>query len=172
MVTIALAFYAENKTAYENFQAWLLGYGETVVNNMGGPKENGSYEIFALSENPHRIFGLIEEWAEGISIPSELQDIHWETSAYWVHGIGAKTTRDTILELINFNVINACTMRSRLNRMRFELLDMQTAPSAPEPDQFDKQRIIEAINIISQKVLGQEILTIVNKQEEVKWPVH
>ncbi|MGR2462276.1 hypothetical protein ACUX4R_25670 [Salmonella enterica] len=32
--------------------------------------------------------------------------------------------------------------------------------------------IHEAINILSKKVLGTDLLITINKQEETKWPIH
>lgn len=172
MFTINISISADNlESSVGNFIEHMKPLGHVIL-NCTLDVEGGVAEMLFTTPSPTDAFVLIERWAsEDIPVPAPLQDIYFSETIYSLHAIPKDVSQADIVRLINHNINFGCIVRRDNYRLRNHMLNMD-APEVPDISPRSLRSIQEAINILSDKVLGTELLTTINKQEEVKWPVH
>ena len=172
MFTINISISAENlQTSVSNFIEHMKPLGHVVL-NCKLDVEGGVAEMLFTTPSPTDAFALIERWAsEDIPVPAPLQDIYFSETIYSLHTMPKDVSQADIVRLINHNINFGCIVRRDNYRLRNHFLyDNQN--QLDDASLLSIKTMQEAINILSKKVLGAELLTTINKQEEVKWPVH
>ncbi|BAN78386.1 hypothetical protein P748_gp036 [Klebsiella phage 0507-KN2-1] len=172
MFTINISISADNlESSVSNFIEHMKPLGHVIL-NCTLDVEGGVAEMLFTTPSPTDAFVLIERWAsEDIPVPAPLQDIYFSETIYSLHTMPKDVSQADIVRLINHNMNFGCIVRRDNYRLRNHMLNMG-APEVPDISPRSLRFIQEAINILSNKVLGTELLTTINKQEEVKWPVH
>lgn len=172
MFTINISISADNlESSVGNFIEHMKPLGHVIL-NCTLDVEGGVAEMLFTTPSPTDAFVLIERWAsEDIPVPAPLQDIYFSETIYSLHSMPKDVSQADIVRLINHNMNFGCIVRRDNYRLRNHMLNMG-APEVPDISPRSLRSIQEAINILSKKVLGAELLTTINKQEEVKWPVH
>ncbi|UTQ72658.1 hypothetical protein [Escherichia phage A221] len=116
---------------------------------------------------------MIEEYAGGgIKIPDELVDVYFEGSIYYIHAMPKDVTIEQMMYILNIALNTACINRTNYNNLRNMYLTDRHNDASSLVETMSLKSIQEAVNILSQKVMGVELLTTINNKEEVKWPVH
>ncbi|AUG88086.1 hypothetical protein RCIP0012_00113 [Klebsiella phage RCIP0012] len=172
MFTINISISADNlESSVSNFIEYMKPFGHVIL-NCKLDVEGGVAEMLFTTPSPTEAFVLIERLtSEDIPVPEPLQDIYFSETIYSLHTIPPDVSQEDIVRLINHNINFGCIVRRDNYRLRNHMLNMN-APEVPDISPRSLRSIQEAINILSNKVLGTELLTMINKQEEVKWPVH
>lgn len=172
MFTINISISADNlESSVGNFIEHMKPLGHVIL-NCTLDVEGGVAEMLFTTPSPTDAFVLIERWAsEDIPVPAPLQDIYFSETIYSLHTMPKDVSQADIVRLINHNINFGCIVRRDNYRLRNHMLNMD-ASEVPDISPRSLRSIQEAINILSNKVLGTELLTTINKQEEVKWPVH
>lgn len=179
MFTVVVSYHAER--AYDmavNFADNIKGGDHIVVATKfseevtAGDDKSATVTQHITSKTPETLFRFVEEMAQGgLVIPEELQDIYFEGAVYYIHAIPKDVTIEQMTYVLNIALNCACINRVNYNNMRnMYLTDRQVAQAPVNP--MSLKSIQDAINILSNKVLGAELLTTINDKEEVKWPVH
>lgn len=177
MFTITISYFAESqKRSARWFEKHLRDNGcqvlETVV---GTPNDMGATVTHrAMTPVPEAIFKMLEGYAsQGIVIPKELRNIYFEECVYFINAVPEDISPADVMALINFSINASCVNRTNISRLRnMYLSDRETPQMGQELNMVTVDAIRSAVNILSQKVMGTDLLLSINKNEEVKWPVH
>lgn len=172
MFTINISISADNlESSVGNFIEHMKPLGHVIL-NCKLDVEGGVAEMLFTTPSPTDAFALIERLAsEEMPVPAPLQDIYFSETIYSLHSMPKDVSQADIVRLINHNINFGCVVRRDNYRLRNHFLyDNQN--QVDDISLLSIKTMQEAINILSKKVLGAELLTTINKQEEVKWPVH
>ena len=180
MFTVVVSYHAENAAqASSKFAEHIIGGGHNVflteytrpVKPGDGLSATVTHKI--ASEQPESLFRMIEEYAGGgTKIPDELVDVYFEGSIYYIHAMPKDVTIEQMMYILNIALNTACINRTNYNNLRNMYLTDRHNDDASLVETMSLKSIQEAVNILSQKVMGVELLTTINNKEEVKWPVH
>lgn len=180
MFTVVVSYHAENAyNASDSFAKHIKGGGHNVflteysraVKTGDGLAATVTQKI--ASEQPESLFRMIEEYASGgVEIPDELVDVYFEGAIYYIHAIPKDVTTEQMMYILNIALNAACINRTNYNNLRNMYLTDRHNEAASPVEMMSLKSIQEAVNILSQKVMGVELLTTINNKEEVKWPVH
>lgn len=180
MFTVVVSYHAENAAqASSKFAEHIIGGGHNVFlteyNRPVKPGDGLSATVThkIAGEQPESLFRMIEEYAGGgIKIPDELVDVYFEGSIYYIHAMPKDVTIEQMMYILNIALNTACINRTNYNNLRNMYLTDRHNDDASLVETMSLKSIQEAVNILSQKVMGVELLTTINNKEEVKWPVH
>lgn len=173
MFTINISIAAERNIdkSTANFVEYMKTLGHPVL-NVAIDKESQVAEMLFTTNSPSEVFMMIEQFAcEQTPPPESLSDIYFSETIYSIHAVPADAKAEDIVRLLNHNINFGCINRRDTYRVRnFIMMDEESGGDINVPETF--KALQSAINILSKKVMGTELLTVVNNQEEVKWPVH
>lgn len=175
MYSAVISVFAEQaKDSLEELSKYIIAHHGSVLDSSLKDVDGDSATIYILfaTNAPHLMFQSIESWAiEGEPIPPELHSIYFEEAVYYIHAVPDNMSMDDIMKMLNFAINLGCVGRIRDNRLRSMVMGGQPVSDANQEILYSKDAMVQAINILSQRVLGTELLSNNNK-EEVKWPVH
>lgn len=176
MFTVVVSYWADDhQVMAENFAKYIKKGNHHVISTQFSDEEKGSATVthMVTSEQPETLFTHLENFAqEGLEQPPELSGIFFGECIYYVHAMPVNVTTEQLMYILNVALNNSCVTRTQHVRLRNMYLHERGEGSPDSIPVYDTQAIIQAVNILSKKVLGTELLTTINKQEEVKWPVH
>ncbi|AHZ60218.1 hypothetical protein HQ81_0017 [Dickeya phage phiDP23.1] len=180
MFTVVVSYHAENAAdASAKFAEHIRGGGHNVflteytrpVKPGDGLSATVTHKI--TSKEPESLFNRMEEYASGgVEIPDELVDVYFEGLIYYIHAMPKDVTNEQMMYILNIALNAACINRTNYNNLRNMYLTDRHNDAGPTVEMLSLRSIQEAVNILSNKVLGVELLTTINNKEEVKWPVH
>lgn len=172
MFTINVSITADDiKASAANLVEHFKDKGYAIL-NMTLDEEADVAEMLFTTHSPTEVFLLIEQYAaEDIPVPESLSNIYFSETVYSIHAVPANVSAEELIRLINHNVNFGCIVRRDNYRLRNTVFQETDGDDARLSEHTIKV-MQEAINVLSKKVLGTELLTLINKQEEVKWPVH
>lgn len=180
MFTVVVSYHADNASnASANFARHIKESGHNVflteysrpVTPGDGLAATVTHKI--TSNEPESLFKRLEEYAGGgVEIPEELYDVYFEGIIYYIHAIPNDVTMEQMMYILNIALNCACINRTNYNNMRNMYLTDRHNDAASTVEMLSLRSIQEAVNILSNKVMGVELLTTINNKEEVKWPVH
>lgn len=173
MFTINVSIAAENlERSVSSFIEHMKSKGHSIL-NCNLDKEAGVSEMLFTTPNPTEVFIMIEQLAaEDIPVPSALQDIYFSETVYSIHAVAPDAPMEDLLRLINHNINFGCILRRDNYRLRNHVVGIEDSEVVPVMSGGSMKALQDAINILSKRVLGTELLSVINKQEEVKWPIH
>lgn len=167
------------KRAIADFTEYVSKGGHNVINTKHDMGNDGTDQVtFRIaSKEPHVLFKEIETWAnQGEDIPECLQNFFFEETVYHIIAIPEEVSVVELVEIINFTMNAACVNRTQCARLRNMYLadrEGEVLMKNSEIRAFNERNAVhQAINILSQKLMGTDILKIINQKEEVTWPVH
>lgn len=177
MYTLALSYFAENpEQSAEAFSEYVKTIGCHVTATSYSPNRNdlgGGVQQMVSSNDLSTLIKNLEQFANsGEVVPEELQSIYFEECIYYLHAVPKDIGPEDVITFISHVMNVNCINRVQANRLRNLCMSEREVSPQERIDAISLASIREAINILSTKVLGQELLTTINKQEEVKWPVH
>lgn len=181
MFTVVVSYHADSAAnASANFARHIQEGGHNVFNTVYSRHVTPGDDLSATvthkitSNEPESLFKRLEEYAGGgIEIPEELYNIYFEGIIYYIHAIPPDVTMKQMAYLLNIALNCACINRTNYNNLRnMYLTDRHNSNATSPVEMMSLKSIQEAVNILSNKVLGVELLTTINNKEEVKWPVH
>ena len=180
MFTVVVSYHAENAAeASVKFAEHIKGGGHNVfLTEYSRPIKPGdglsaTVTHKVASEQPESLFSRMEEYASGgVDIPVELGDVYFEGMIYYIHAIPKDVTAEQLMYILNIVLNASCINRMNYQNLRNMYLTDRHNDAAPTVEMMSLKSIQEAVNILSNKVMGVELLTTINNKEEVKWPVH
>ncbi|WPJ72145.1 hypothetical protein DEEACLCL_00128 [Salmonella phage CRW-SP2] len=179
-VSLCIAIQDNNVSkAIVDFSKYFANLGHNTINVARAPYNDETEQVTfrIVSKEPHVMFKQLETWAnEGEDIPAELQDFYFDEAVYCIIAVPKEVTVVELVEIINFVMNAACLNRMQTSRLRNMYLadrEGEVLINNAEIRHFNEQSAMrQAINILSQKLMGTDILKIINQKEEVSWPVH
>lgn len=184
MYTVSVSLHLEasgtdvNK-ALADFAKYFAARGHNVINTQKSSHDEDTVQVTfrVASKEPHMMFKQVETWAsEGEDIPEELQAFYFDEAVYHIIAVPDQVTVVEMVEIMNFVMNAACVNRVQTSRLRnMYLADREGEVLVGEAEirRFNQMNTIhQAINILSQKVLGADLIKLIQDKEEVTWPVH
>lgn len=179
-VSLCIAIQDNNVSkAIVDFSKYFATLGHNTINVQREPYNEETEQVTFLiaSKEPHVMFKQLETWAnDGEDIPAELQDFYFDESVYHIIAVPETISVVEMVEIMNFVMNAACVNRVQTARLRNMYLadrEGEVLMKNSEIRHFNEQSAMrQAINILSQKLMGTDILKIINQKEEVTWPVH
>ncbi|YP_009948844.1 hypothetical protein HYQ25_gp043 [Salmonella phage Se-B] len=176
MFTVVVSYYAEHAPHMaENFAEFIKPGGHVVIATNFKKEPDGAATVtqHITTPEPETLFKRIEDFAfGGEEIPESLQHIYFEDAIYYVHAIPKDVTTEQMMYILNIALNVSCVNRAQHNRLRNMYLTERGGSEINDEKLPSIMAIHEAINILSKKVLGTDLLITINKQEETKWPIH
>lgn len=173
MFTVSITLQAEKSDKIiGELSSYFSSLGACVINVATKDEEDYfGLQFMVTHPEPEDLFGEIETICIGGERPFTSSEAYWEEAIYFIHASPVDITTEQIMKLVNYALNAQCVSRVQHSRLRNTVLYGRDGEDNPQQP-MDIAAITEAINILSKKVLGAELLTTINNKEEVKWPVH
>lgn len=174
MFTVSITVQADkNDKTVGELSEYFNNNGGCVINVATKDEEDYfGLQFMVTHPEPEALFNKIESICVGGDAPPATTGyVYWEEAVYYIHACPDKIAPEQIMKLLNFSLNAGCVARVQQSRLRNTVMFGED-DTKPQPIITDTQALIQAINILSKKVLGTELLTTLNNKEEVKWPVH
>lgn len=174
MFTVSITLQAEpSDKIIGELSSYFASLGACIINVA--KKEEEDYfglQFMVTHAEPELMFQKIESICSGgINAPDCSSVVYWEEAIYYIHASPKDVSHDQIMKILNFALNAQCVARVQHSRLRQTVLYGSEEDSDSTPV-LDSQAVIQAVNILSKKLMGVELLTMINNKEEVKWPVH